>query len=65
MNKDQVEGRLDEAKGKIKSVAGKAVGNERLRAEGQADQLSGKAQKNYGDGKEKLKDVAERAIDKL
>lgn len=65
MNKDQVEGRLEEAKGKVKEVAGKVTGNEKLRAEGQVDQLAGKAQKHYGDGKEKLKDAAERAIDKL
>ena len=30
MNKDQVEGRIDQAKGKVKEVAGKVTGNETL-----------------------------------
>lgn len=38
-------------KGKIKEGAGKAVGNERLQAEGQADQAEGKVQKKVGDVK--------------
>ncbi|RYF82493.1 MAG: CsbD family protein [Comamonadaceae bacterium] len=65
MNKDQVEGRVDEAKGKVKEVAGKVVGNRQLEAEGKADQLGGKVQKNYGDAKEDLKDAANKTIDKL
>ncbi len=51
MNKDQVKGRVQEAKGKIKEVAGKAVGNPRVEAEGDVDQLAGKVQKTYGDAK--------------
>ena len=48
MNKDQVKGRIEEAKGNIKEAAGKAVGNERLQGEGLADQAAGKVQKTYG-----------------
>lgn len=51
MNKDQVKGRVQEAKGKVKEVAGKAVGNRRIEAEGDAEQLAGKVQKTYGDAK--------------
>lgn len=61
MNKDQVQGRVEDVKGKIKEAAGKAVGNDRLTAEGQVDQLAGKTQAKVGDTKEKVKDV----IDKL
>lgn len=61
MNKDQVQGRLDQAKGHVKEQAGKAVGNDRLRAEGQLDKTSGKIQAGVGDAKEKVKD----AVDKL
>jgi len=61
MNKDQVKGRVEEAKGHIKEATGKAVGNERLEAEGKVDQLSGKTQKNYGDVKEKVADRIEKA----
>jgi uncharacterized protein YjbJ (UPF0337 family) len=65
MNKDQVNGRAEHAKGKIKEVAGKAVGNERLKSEGQVDQVAGKTQANYGDAKEKVKDGLNKGIDKL
>lgn len=65
MNKHQVEGRLDQAKGKIKEVAGKVVGNERLQSEGVADQAGGKAQATYGDTKENVKDGVKRTADKL
>lgn len=65
MNKHQVEGRVDEAKGKAKEVAGRVVGNESLEAEGMADQVKGKAQAGYGDAKEGAKDAAKKAIDKV
>ncbi|MCM2424926.1 CsbD family protein [Streptomyces sp. RKAG337] len=38
---DKAENTADKAKGKIKEVVGKAVGNERLEAEGKADQAKG------------------------
>lgn len=65
MNKHQVEGRVDEAKGKTKEVAGRVVGNESLEAEGLTDQAKGKAQAGYGDAKEGAKDAAKKAIDRL
>jgi uncharacterized protein YjbJ (UPF0337 family) len=51
MNKDQIKGRAKEAKGKIKEVVGRTVGNARTEAEGDAEQLVGKVQKTYGDVK--------------
>lgn len=65
MNKDQVEGRVDQAMGKVKEVAGKAVGNKRLQGEGKADQSKGKLQTVYGDTKEDAKDKAKDIIDKI
>ncbi|MFE5731540.1 CsbD family protein [Streptomyces sp. NPDC056528] len=37
------ESHMDKAKGKLKETAGKATGNERLKSEGQADQVKGQA----------------------
>lgn len=51
MNKDQVKGRLKEAKGEIKKDTGKLVGNKRLEAEGVIDKATGKVQSGFGDGK--------------
>jgi len=61
MNQDQVKGRAEQAKGKVKEVAGKAVGNDRLKTEGQVDQVAGKGQAGYGDAKEKVKGVVDKA----
>ena len=65
MNKDQVKGRVGQTTGKVKEVAGKLVGNDRLRTEGAADQAKGQVQAGYGDVKENAKDRVKKAIDKL
>ena len=57
MNDDQVKGRVEEAKGAVKEVAGKVVGNDQLESEGAVDKAAGKTQANYGDLKENVKDV--------
>ncbi len=56
MNKDQVKGRVEEAKGKVKQVAGKAVGNRELERKGRLQKAGGKIQAGYGDTKEEIKD---------
>jgi uncharacterized protein YjbJ (UPF0337 family) len=57
MNKDQVEGRVKEATGKTKEIAGKAFSKE-LENEGKIENARGKVQAAYGDMKEKVKEVA-------
>ena len=54
MNKDQVKGRVEQSTGKVKEVAGKLVGNDRLQTEGKADQVKGKVRAGYGDAKENV-----------
>ncbi|GAA5704761.1 hypothetical protein Save01_05607 [Streptomyces avermitilis] len=44
---------MEQAKGKAKAAAGRAVGNERMAAEGQAEKSKGDARQ----AKEKTKDV--------
>jgi uncharacterized protein YjbJ (UPF0337 family) len=50
---DKAKNKAQEVKGKAKEAAGKAVGNERLEAEGKADQVAG----NTKQAGEKVKDV--------
>ena len=45
---------------KIKEVTGDVINNERLEAEGQADQASGKVQAGLGDAKEAVKDLVDK-----
>jgi uncharacterized protein YjbJ (UPF0337 family) len=56
MNKDQVKGRVEAAKGKIKEVAGRTVGNHDLEDRGTIEKIGGTVQKNYGDLKQDVKD---------
>ncbi len=56
MNEDRMKGSFKEAKGNIKEAAGKATGDEKLKREGQADQVEGKVQNVVGGIKDTLKD---------
>jgi uncharacterized protein YjbJ (UPF0337 family) len=57
MNKDQVKGRIKEAKGEAKIVTGRVTGNEALTEEGKIDRAAGKIQTMYGDLKKDLEDA--------
>ena len=46
--KDEVEGKLHEAKGKIKEKAGQLTNNPNLEAEGTGEKIGGKVQNNVG-----------------
>ena len=59
-NKDQTEGRAKEFTGKVKEVAGKLVGNEKLEAKGKVQGILGKAQAKYGDLKHEVKDASKK-----
>ena len=57
INKDQIKGRIKEAEGKVKEVAGKLVGNEDLEAKGKVQKNLGEAQAKFGDVKKDVKDL--------
>ena len=57
MNKDQVDGALKKAKGKVKEVAGKVVGNKKLKRKGKIEKGVGEVQSGYGDIKEIMLDM--------
>jgi len=46
--KDNAEGKMHQAKGKIKEIVGKAVGNRDLEAEGKVEKLDGIIQEKLG-----------------
>ena len=41
MDRNRIKGSAEQAKGKVKEVAGKVTGDKKLRAEGKADKVSG------------------------
>jgi len=65
MNKNQIEGRIDQVKGKVVEVVGKVTHDTKLQAEGKSDRLAAKAQANLGDAREAVKDKAKEIIDKI
>ena len=60
MHKDEIKGAAKDVTGSVKEAAGKATGNDKLAAEGAADQVAGKVQKGVG----ALKDGAREALKK-
>jgi uncharacterized protein YjbJ (UPF0337 family) len=57
MNKDQVNGKLQDIGGKIQEEAGKLVGNPEQQVKGLKNQVEGKTQEKLGDLKEAAKDA--------
>jgi uncharacterized protein YjbJ (UPF0337 family) len=55
MDKDRIKGAAEQAKGKVKEVAGKLTGDSKLETEGQADQVKGKVQNTLGGIKDTLR----------
>jgi uncharacterized protein YjbJ (UPF0337 family) len=59
MNKDRIQGSVEQAKGKVKEIASKATGDTRLENEGKAQKIAGKIQNTIGG----MKDAVKEAID--
>lgn len=61
MDKDRIEGKMDDVKGRVKRQVGEWTGDEDMQTEGAADQVKGKAQNAFG----KVKDAGKDAIEDL
>jgi uncharacterized protein YjbJ (UPF0337 family) len=61
MDKDRVEGAAKNIKGKAKTAAGKALGDEKLKNEGRADQVKGKVQNTIGGIKDEIDEADEES----
>jgi uncharacterized protein YjbJ (UPF0337 family) len=60
VDKKNLEGKLDKAKGKIKEVGGVSTDNRDLETEGKADQLKGKVKEGLGNLREGIKERLDR-----
>jgi uncharacterized protein YjbJ (UPF0337 family) len=65
MNKDQVEGQIDQMKGKFKQGVGKATNDPELHDEGVADEAAGTMQEGVGKAKEKVGNAVKDLGDKI
>ena len=62
---DKIKGLANEAAGNVKQGVGKATGNEKLQAEGKAQELKGEGQKTVGDAKDGAKNLADKVKSKF
>jgi len=65
MNRDELEGKGEQLKGKIKQAAGDLTDNERLHGEGVADETAGNVQQGFGTARRKVGEAIENLGDKL
>jgi uncharacterized protein YjbJ (UPF0337 family) len=59
MNRDEIDGKAEQLKGKVKQATGDLMDDERLHDEGVADEAAGKVQEGFGKGRRKLGEAIE------
>ena len=63
-NRDEVRGKVDRAKGRLKKSIGDLGNDENLRDEGAADEITGKVEETFGRGRRKageaIKDLGKK-----
>ncbi|HKO99755.1 MAG TPA: CsbD family protein [Pyrinomonadaceae bacterium] len=64
-NRDEVEGKFDHAKGEVKETIGRAINDNELKEEGQADQAGGSIQEGFGKVKRNVGEAIEDLGEKI
>ncbi|HET6853711.1 MAG TPA: CsbD family protein [Pyrinomonadaceae bacterium] len=64
-NRDEVEGKWDQAKGNVKEGVGRALNDDELAAEGRADQAGGKVEEGVGKARRKVGEAIEDVGDAI
>ena len=64
-NRDEVEGKLDQASGAVKDKVGEVTGNRDLEAEGEAQRAGGNMQEGFGTARRKVGEAVEDIGDKI
>lgn len=65
MNRDELDGKGEQLKGKLKQAAGDLTDDNRLHDEGVADEAAGNVQEGFGRGRRKIGEAIEDLGDKL
>ena len=63
MNRDELKGKAEKAKGYVKEEAGEILDDPELEAEGKAERAGGKLREGFGKAKEKVSDAADNILD--
>ena len=64
-NKDEVQGKVDQVKGRIKEKVGELSNDEQLRNEGEAQHDAGHVEEAFGKGRRKVGEVVKDIADKI
>jgi uncharacterized protein YjbJ (UPF0337 family) len=64
-NRDEMEGKFDQAKGAIKDKVGEVTGNERMEREGEAEHAGGEMQEGFGTARRKVGETVNEIGDKI
>jgi uncharacterized protein YjbJ (UPF0337 family) len=64
-NKDEMEGKFDQASGAVKDKVGEVTGNRDLESEGEAQRLGGNMQEGLGTARRKVGETVEDIGDKI
>ena len=64
-NKDEVKGKADQVKGRVKQAAGDLSNDEKLREEGAADEVAGDVEQAIGKGRRKVGEAVKDLGDKI
>jgi uncharacterized protein YjbJ (UPF0337 family) len=62
---DKIKGAANEAAGNVKQGVGNLTGNDKLQAEGKAQEFEGKTQRTVGEAKDGVKNAADAVKSKL
>ena len=65
MNKDELDGKVEQLKGKMKQGVGDMTDDERLHDEGVADEAAGEVQEGFGRGRRKVGEAVEDIGDRI
>jgi uncharacterized protein YjbJ (UPF0337 family) len=65
MNRDELDGKAKQVKGKIKQGVGDLTDDERLREEGLADEAEGDVQEHFGTARRKVGEAVEDLAEKI
>jgi uncharacterized protein YjbJ (UPF0337 family) len=64
-NKDEVSGKVDKVKGRVKESVGEMTNDEQLRDEGIEDQAAGEVEEAFGKGRRKVGEAIKDVGDKI
>jgi uncharacterized protein YjbJ (UPF0337 family) len=65
MNKDEIKGKVEKAKGYVKDKAGEVLNDPDLEAEGELEQGKGALREDYGKAKRKVSEAVDDVADSL